>query len=115
MIDKPEGLIRFESEEGIAEGKKWKFLTSRVMGYTTILAILLGALSILLVLRDEAEATILRTPGQLYQKTAGGNIKNLYNISIINKTNHTMPLRLKLMDKEGNITMVGRELTLPAQ
>ncbi|MCC9137368.1 cytochrome c oxidase accessory protein CcoG [Pontibacter silvestris] len=115
MINKPEGLIRYESEEGIAEGKKWKLMTPRVMGYTAVLAVLLTALTTLLLTRDEAEATILRTPGQLYQTTAQGNIRNLYNISLINKTNHQMPLTLKLLEKQGNITVVGNELKLPAQ
>lgn len=116
MIEKPEGLIRYESEEGIAEGKKWKFFTPRVIGYTAVLAVLLTALSTLLLTRDEAQATILRTPGQLYQKTEQGHIKNLYNISVINKTNHEMPLTLKLLDKQGTIQVIGGEqLVLPAQ
>lgn len=115
MIDKPEGLIRYESEEAIETGKKWTFFTSRVMGYTAVLAILMTALTTLLLTRDEAEATILRTPGQLYQKTEQGHIKNLYNISVINKTNHDMPLTLKLLDKSGTIKVIGNELVLPAQ
>lgn len=115
MIDKPEGLIRYESEEALETGKKWTFFTNRVMGYTAVLAILLTALTTLLLTRDEAEATILRTPGQLYQKAENGQIKNLYNISVINKTNHEMPLTLKLMDKEGTIKVVGNTLILPAQ
>ncbi|MBJ6119767.1 cytochrome c oxidase accessory protein CcoG [Pontibacter sp. BT310] len=115
MIDKPEGLIRYESEEAIETGKKWTFFTNRVMGYTTILVILMTALTTLLLTRDEAEATILRTPGQLYQKTEQGHIKNLYNISVINKTNHDMPLTLKLLDKNGAIDIVGSKLVLPAQ
>ncbi|WP_439880110.1 cytochrome c oxidase accessory protein CcoG [Pontibacter sp. MBLB2868] len=115
MIEKPEGLIRYESEEGIETGSKWTFFTPRVMGYTTVLAILLTSLTALLLTRDEAEATILRTPGQLYQKTEQGHIKNLYNISVINKTNHNMPLTLKLLNKEGSIKVIGNELLLPAQ
>ncbi|MBC5992298.1 cytochrome c oxidase accessory protein CcoG [Pontibacter cellulosilyticus] len=115
MIEKPEGLIRYESEQALETGKKWTFFTPRVMGYTAVLVILLTALTALLITRDEAEATILRTPGQLYQKTAQGHIKNLYNISVINKTNHDMPLTLKLMDKEGKIKVIGNELILPAQ
>ncbi|SFF86389.1 cytochrome c oxidase accessory protein CcoG [Pontibacter chinhatensis] len=115
MIDKPEGLIRYESEEALETGKKWTFFTNRVMGYTAVLAILLTALTTLLLTRDEAEATILRTPGQLYQKAENGQIKNLYNISVINKTNHEMPLTLKLLDKEGTIKVVGNTLILPAQ
>ncbi|PRY12028.1 cytochrome c oxidase accessory protein FixG [Pontibacter ummariensis] len=115
MIDKPEGLIRYDSEEGIAEGKPWRFFTPRVMSYTAVLTILLVSLSTLLLIRDDAQATILRTPGQLYQKTAQGHIKNLYNISVINKTNHEMPLTLKLQGKEGTIEVIGNKLVLPAQ
>ncbi|MFD2512486.1 cytochrome c oxidase accessory protein CcoG [Pontibacter locisalis] len=115
MIEKPEGLIRYESEEALEAGKKWTFFTTRVMGYTAVLAILLTALTTLLLTRDEAEATVLRTPGQLYQKTEQGHIKNLYNISVINKTNHEMPLTLKLINKNGTIKVVGNELVLPAQ
>ncbi|MEJ8804477.1 cytochrome c oxidase accessory protein CcoG [Pontibacter sp. H249] len=115
MIEKPEGLIRYESEEALETGKKWTFFTPRVMGYTAVLAILLTALTTLLLTRDDAEATILRTPGQLYQKTEQGHIKNLYNISVINKTNHEMPLTLKLIDKKGTIKVIGNELILPAQ
>ncbi|WP_114781576.1 cytochrome c oxidase accessory protein CcoG [Botryobacter ruber] len=115
MIDKPEGLIRYDSEEAIADGKQWKLFTPRVMGYTGVLALLLAASSTLLLLRDDAEATILRTPGQLYQKTEQGTIKNLYNISVINKTNEEMPLTLKLLSGEGSVQVVGSELVLPAQ
>ena len=115
MIEKPEGLIRYDSEEAIAEGKQWKLFTPRVMGYSAVLLLLMTALTTLLLTRDEAEATILRTPGQLYQKTEQGHIKNLYNISVINKTNHDMPLTLKLLNKEGTIKVIGNELVLPAQ
>ncbi|GHA56967.1 cytochrome c oxidase accessory protein CcoG [Pontibacter akesuensis] len=115
MIDKPEGLIRYESEEALETGRKWTFFTTRVMSLTGVLAILLVALTTLLMTRDEAEATILRTPGQQYQKTEEGHIRNLYNISVINKTNHNLPLSLKLLDKEGTIKVIGSELVLPAQ
>ncbi|WP_299762329.1 cytochrome c oxidase accessory protein CcoG [uncultured Pontibacter sp.] len=115
MIEKPEGLIRYESEEALETGSKWTFFTPRVIGYTTVLIILLSALTTLLLTRDEAEATILRTPGQLYQKSEQGHIKNLYNISVINKTNHQMPLTLKLIGREGAIKVIGNELMLPAQ
>jgi cytochrome c oxidase accessory protein FixG len=115
MIDKPEGLIRYDSEEAIAEGRKWKFFTPRVMGYSSVLMLLLVALTTLLLTRDAAEATILRTPGQLYQKTTQGTVKNLYNISVINKTNAEMPLTLKLHNTAGAIQVVGSDLVLPAQ
>ncbi|MDX5437164.1 MAG: cytochrome c oxidase accessory protein CcoG, partial [Pontibacter sp.] len=45
-----------------------------------------------------------------------GHVKNLYNISVINKTNHEMPLTLKLLNKQGTIKVIGGDkLILPAQ
>ncbi|RIJ41681.1 cytochrome c oxidase accessory protein CcoG [Pontibacter oryzae] len=116
MINKPEGLIQIESEEGIETGSQWKFFTPRVLGYSAVLTILLTALTTLLLTRDDAEATILRTPGQLYQQTEKGTVRNLYNISVINKTNQAMPLTLKLLSHKGTIDVVGGDqVLLPAQ
>ncbi|GEO05756.1 cytochrome c oxidase accessory protein CcoG [Adhaeribacter aerolatus] len=115
LINKPQGLIRYDSMEGIEKGEKWK-LTSRIKGYTAVLLVLMGILITLLVTRNNVDATILRTPGMLFQKSDKGNIINLYNISVINKTNEEMPITLKLMEPaQGNIQVVKNNLVLPKQ
>ncbi|MFL4368810.1 FixG Ig-like domain-containing protein, partial [Enterobacter asburiae] len=60
---------------------------------------------------------VLRTPGQLFQKTPQGTITNLYNISVINKTNAPYPLTLRVLEPaQGRISLVGGQgLKLPAQ
>jgi hypothetical protein len=81
-----------------------------------VLLVLMGILITLLVTRSNVDATILRTPGMLFQKSEKGNIINLYNISVINKTNEEMPITLKLMaPAQGSIQVVKNNLVLPKQ
>ena len=102
------GLIRYASEEQIAEEKKFHF-TTRSIAYSVVLVLILGLLGSLLAMRTEVETSILRTPGMLYQDQGDNKISNLYNIKIINKTNEAMPIHLELLDENGSIKMVGNE------
>ena len=99
-ISKPRGLIRYDSYNGIKEGKKLTF-NLRLAGYTTVLVVLVSALTYLLISRTDVETTVLRVPGQLYQKTENGNISNLYNIQVINKTFDQISLDIRVLNQEG--------------
>lgn len=116
LINKPPGLIRPASVNSIAEGSKFR-LTGRVRALSGVLALLLVVLTGLLVSRANVAATVLRTPGQLFQKTAHGTITNLYNISVINKTNQPYPITLRVLEPaQGRISLIStNHLTLPAQ
>ncbi len=116
MIDKPPGLIRHASETSIAEGRPVRF-TGRMKAVSGALLVLLAGLTALLATRANVEATVLRTPGQLFQKTTHGTITNLYNISVINKTNQPYPITLRVLEPaQGTIALVGASgLKLPAQ
>ncbi|WP_181304061.1 cytochrome c oxidase accessory protein CcoG [Rufibacter sp. XAAS-G3-1] len=114
LVNKPQGLIRVASEESIAEKKPWTF-TGRMKAYTAVLVLLMGAFVALLITRSNIDATILRTPGMLYQQTAQGTVTNLYNITLINKTDEELPITLKLLSSEGTIKVVRNELVLPKQ
>ena len=102
------GLIRYASESEIAEGKPFKF-TTRMKAYSTLLTLLIIAMTALLITRSDISATLLRTPGMLYQEQEGGKISNLYNYKIINKTNHAIPLTLKPLDSNIEIKLVAHE------
>ncbi|GAB2781305.1 cytochrome c oxidase accessory protein FixG [Hymenobacter luteus] len=112
----PQGLIRHASVNNIAEGTRFR-LTGRVKAYSGVLVVLLAVLTGLLATRSNVQATVLRTPGQLFQKTGHGTITNLYNISVINKTNAPYPLTLRVLEPaQGRISLVGGQgLKLPAQ
>ena len=112
-INLPRGLIRYASEEGIAENKKLTW-NARSVAYTIVLVLLAGILASLLIMRSDVETTILRTPGMLYQEQEEGKISNLYNIKVINKTNQAMSVQLQLIERTGEIRMVGNLSALEA-
>ncbi len=109
-INKPRGLIRYTSEEAINSGKKFR-VTSRIIGYSVVLTILLGVLITLLALRTDVESTILRTPGMLFQKQGENKVSNLYNIKVINKTFEDLPIEIKIVSPVGEIKWVGNGIT----
>ncbi len=102
------GLIRYASENEIAENKPFKF-TARMKAYSALLTLLIIAMTTLLITRSDVSATLLRTPGMLYQEQEGGKVSNLYNYKIINKTNHAIPLTLKPLDSNIEIKLVAHE------
>jgi len=104
-INKPKGLIRYASENGIANKQKMVF-SWRLKLYTIVLTLLLSFLAILLITRADIAARILRTPGQTYQLLDQNKTSNLYNIKLVNKTRHNIHLNIKLENIEGQIKLV---------
>lgn len=113
-IGKPRGLVRYASEQNIADKKPFRF-TSRMRAYSGVLFLLVGVLVTLLLIRSDFETTILRTPGILYQEREDGTLTNLYQVKMINKTNEAMDVRFELIEPEGAIEMVGGEIELTEQ
>ncbi|MBW6482738.1 MAG: cytochrome c oxidase accessory protein CcoG [Vicingaceae bacterium] len=111
--NQPKGLIRIDSENAIAENKPNKFST-RSKAYTAVLLLLVVLIVYLFTLRGSMEATILRTPGTLFQEQENGMISNLYNVKAVNKSNKDLKLTFEVMNFEGTIKMVGSDtLYLP--
>lgn len=113
-VNLPKNLIRYDSHNGISNKQKFK-LTPRIIAYSTVLVLLIAILGFSLGSRADVEATILRTPGMLYQEVEGNKISNLYNIEVVNKTVKSIPIRLVLQQPEGTIKMVGNDLVAPEQ
>ncbi|MEL6842309.1 MAG: FixG Ig-like domain-containing protein, partial [Bacteroidota bacterium] len=66
--------------------------------------------------RADVEATILRTPGMLLQKTDNGWYRNVFNYQIVNKTQQEFPLEFKLIDPAGGkIIRVGKDIVMKPQ
>ncbi|WP_417609406.1 cytochrome c oxidase accessory protein CcoG [Owenweeksia hongkongensis] len=105
-IDRPRGLIRYDSENNIANNTK-KILTTRVIGYLGVLVILTGLFGFLLAGRTAVDTLILRTPGQLYQKVSADTLSNLYNYKMVNKTAEDMELEVKLLEPKGRLQLIG--------
>lgn len=106
-IGKPRGLIRYASENSIANGEPLKY-TTRMKLYTLLLIIVVSLLSFLLATRKDVDATVIRASGQLFQERGTDSISNLYNVNIVNKTTQEIPLTFKLNGIEGKVEILGR-------
>jgi len=114
-VDLKKGLIRYASDNGIKSRDmsfKWN---TRNIAYTAVLLVLVGIMTALLVTRKDVSATVLRTPGVLFQKQEDGRISNLYNFKLLNKTNRDMQLEFRLLNAEGEVKMVGTDLNIEKQ
>lgn len=110
----PRGLVRYASEQNIADKKPFTF-SGRMMAYSAVLLVLIGVLISLLLIRSDLETTILRTPGMMYQEREDGQVSNLYQVKMINKTNESIPVTLELIQPNGTLQMVGENIQLEAQ
>lgn len=104
-INRPLGLIRMASENQIQNKEKFHF-NFRMKAYTTILLILTGLMTFLIVTRQSVDATISRVRGQLYQELGTDSLSNLFSAKIINKTKENIPYEFRLEEIPGKIRMV---------
>mgnify|MGYP002619813190 CR=1 FL=1 len=105
------GLIRYDSENSIATGKKFTW-TRRMIAYTVVLFILLGVLVALIATRTDFDATILRQRGATFQELQDGRISNIYEIDLSNKTKHEYQIELRILEGKGEIEAVVKDMTL---
>lgn len=114
-IGRPKGLIRFASYNSIRKGTT-KLWNGRVMGYSAVLVLLLGVLSVALATRSDVETTFLKVSGTLYQRE-GGLITNLYNAEFVNKTFEDLPLEIRVVSPPGArlYKVDGKPILVPAE
>ena len=113
-IEKPRGLIRYDSIEGIEKGIR-KLVTPRSVGYSVVLLLLIVVLGYFLATRSDFDVTILRTPGMFFQEQPDNNVSNLYDIKAVNKTFSDLPLSFRLNNIEGSVRLLGDSLVLKSQ
>jgi polyferredoxin len=113
-VDKPRGLIRYDSAEGIVSGTR-RLWTPRVIGYAAVLCVLGTVLIYLLAIRTPLDVTILRTPGMFYQEQPDARISNIYDLKVLNKTFDPVPISLKLLDQPGEVQVMGDAITVAPQ
>ncbi len=112
-VELPKGLIRYASENNIVEGTK-PVMNIRRIAYSAVLVLMVTITTAFLVNRSELEATILRVPGVLYQTQDDGRISNLYNFKMINKSNDSIPVNVRLIEPRGDLMLIGgKERVLP--
>ena len=105
-IDRPLGLIRYDSEKGIKTGVK-KIFTTRVKAYSIVLVALIVLQGFLFSNRNNVEVLFLKTSGTLFQEVGETHISNLYDYQIINKSSKIYPINFRVKDNKGRIKLVG--------
>ena len=105
-IEKPKGLIRYDSLNGVNSGTKLKF-NLRIVAYSTVLFLILGILGYLLITRRNWESTLLRTPGMTFQVDEKlHTVSNIYNLEILNKSMEDQEFRV-YVDKPLELIWIG--------
>jgi polyferredoxin len=75
--------------------------------YAAVLSVLMGLFLFLVLTRPNVEATFLRAPGALFERTPDGNLVNLYTVQLVNKTSRPVPVQLRLEGIPGKISIMG--------
>ncbi len=114
-IKKPANLIRFDSVHGIETGKS-SIANMRTYAYSGVLIILIFVFGFTVSYRSSLDVSIIRMPGTMYQEVDSANITNIYNVKVINKTNHTKKISYKLIDfQKGELQFTNDITTLQGE
>ncbi|MDP2724284.1 MAG: cytochrome c oxidase accessory protein CcoG [Bacteroidales bacterium] len=105
-VNKPKGLIRYDSEEGIKTGKHSIF-NMRSIAYSVVLTLLLFFVASLFMFRGNFESTILRASGSMYQNYGTDSLSNIYTFDMVNKTNRAIDVTFKVESMPGRIQYIG--------
>ena len=85
----PRGLIRYDTEKGLAKEKKARLIRPRTMYYAAILSGVGVLMLYTLVARPVLELHVLHDRNPLFVRLSSGEIRNGYEIKILNKTHKT--------------------------
>ncbi|MEP4484460.1 MAG: cytochrome c oxidase accessory protein CcoG [Halioglobus sp.] len=96
----PRGLIGYTSEHQL-QGGTTHWLRPRIIGYTVVLAIMVGIFSYTVASRIPVELTIIRDRNQLYLTTDNGDIENLYELHLLNMDKHPHDYLIQIDGIEG--------------
>lgn len=107
-INKPTGLVRFASEDNIANKTKTK-ITPRIIAYSLVLLALMTLLTFTFLNHSVVDASVLRTSGQYYQENPDGTISNLYNFRVTNKQPKPINLKFVVKNVDAKIQIIGNE------
>ncbi|HEY0269186.1 MAG TPA: cytochrome c oxidase accessory protein CcoG [Methyloradius sp.] len=88
----PRGLIRYDSESNLSsptpKAPKLEWMRLKVLGYAAALLLMSGLLFYNIGTRAQTEITVQQVRQPLYTVLSDGNIRNRYQMHIVNKTEH---------------------------
>ena len=103
----PKGLISYTTENRLA-GIKRRVLRPKLIGYGSVLLIMVVVFSAVLATRTPLELDVIRDRVRLYQQTTDGQVLNVYTLKILNMSKSAHDYRISFQGIEG-ATLVTRE------
>ncbi|MEY2688120.1 MAG: cytochrome c oxidase accessory protein CcoG [Pseudomonadota bacterium] len=117
----PRGLVRYATQNGLTShwGKAQlvrRALRPRVLIYTTILVLIVGALGVSLWLRSPFRVDVVRDRASLARVVDDGEIENIYRLQVMNTTEAEQHYRVNVSGLNGVRLGSNRDFTLkPAE
>ena len=93
------GLVGYSSERAL-EGGKTHLLRPRLIGYAIALVLMILALTWLGATRPQLSVDVIKDRG-MFRENAAGEIENIYNLKLINKTQHDQRYVVELEEAPG--------------
>ncbi|MEN9464800.1 MAG: hypothetical protein RL217_981 [Pseudomonadota bacterium] len=104
-IDLPKGLIRYATEEEL-EGGKTHLVRPRLIGYLTVMLIMVLAFSYVLLSRMPFKLEVERGRGALYQLTVNDTVTNGYTLKLINMSQAPHAYTLSVESVDGSLSQL---------
>ena len=101
----PRGLIRYTSERQL-QGGRTHWLRPRIIGYSIVLAVMVGVFSYSMITRVPLELTAIRDRNELYVTTDSGAIENIYTLQLANMDREMHEFTISISGLEG-ATLIG--------
>ena len=105
QMNYPRGLIRYTTEHILKEKTGYHWLRPRLIGFLTVLMIMIGLFVYSLATRVPLAIEAIRDRNQLYRENSEGLIENVYTLKIMNKSQQAATYHLSVEGDE-HITLV---------
>jgi cytochrome c oxidase accessory protein FixG len=99
-VGKPEGLIRYGSQDGMA-GQPPRLLRARTVLYPLAFTLFFGAFLLVLATRSPADITLLGGVGAPFTREADGGVVNQVRIKVANRTGEARSYTIAYLDEPG--------------
>lgn len=106
---RPLGLIRYASESELQGGKKFR-ITTRVIAYASLWLILFAVFVTTVAMRKDLQASLFRSKGSLYTEKENGEVTNIFEMRVVNKTFQAMNVELHSEDSKQHIRLLSDDL-----
>lgn len=111
-INKPKGLVRIDSKNNIENQQGFKF-TPRIIAYSLVMLILLGASVTILATRSSVEINLLRASGHVFaENPEDGSVTNRYNLSLVNKTFEDKNFNVEVLTPHVELIRIDKDTVL---